>query len=159
MYSTFLSKIRTKEDIQKLINEIEVILQSLYQKQGVESVLKAQVRAWVSQALEEDWKSAPNKEEYLIRLKEVLNGLKPLSLTISFEPTELSLEKLSYFVKQNLGGNIYLDINYDPRLLAGAIIVYQGRYLDMSLKKAYEAEFERSKVEIIKLLEKTHERL
>lgn len=155
MFSEILSHIRTKDEAKILSNEIDLLMDALYKEGGAgfESTLHAKVRSWVSEEMQKDWgDEEPDKEGYLKKLKEELYSLKPVKLTLAFEPTDASLDKFFGYVRQNIGEGIILEINYDPSILAGAQVAFEGEYRDFSLKRVYEDEMGRMKEEIISQL-------
>lgn len=155
MYKQILSRIRTYEEAQKLIEEIELINEAIFSKESseVEVVLKSRVRLWVADALREDWKDGNvQKEEYLRDLKSRLENLKVLDLVLAFEPTDTSIDKFFNFVTENLGEGVVLNITLDKSILGGAKIIWEGRYRDFTLLRVFDEEFRSRKEEIISLL-------
>ncbi len=143
-YSEILSQIRTKEDADLLLGEIDNLLVSLYRVKGsmFEEVLREKVRVGVAQVITGAVpKSIPGKEEFLRGLKECLGELKPLKLTLAFEPTSQTVEKIFSWVCQNLDENIVLEIDTDQSILAGAIVTFEGAYEDLSLRSVFEEKF------------------
>lgn len=154
MYSEILSKIRTKEEGEKLLQEVEILIASLYEEEGrgFESALRTRVRQWVSDKLLLGFeKEGGDRQRYLKELKERLENLKTLGLTLAFEPTEASLDKFSSFIKKNLGEDVVLDISLDKSILGGAIIVWKGRWRDFSLRRLFEEEMAAKKEDLIQI--------
>lgn len=154
MFSNLLSRIRTTEEKDKLLQEVELLLQSLYEQRGVgfDSTLTAKVRAWVAEVIRREINKAGSREDYLEKLKDILVSLKKLTLTLGFEPTDKSLDKFASFVLKKKGEGIVLEIIYDPKIIAGAIIVYEGNYRDFSLKKVFEREINAKENELMQIL-------
>ncbi len=154
MYSEILSRVRTKIEVEKLKEEIDLIIDHLFSKDSVafESFLKSNIRPWVVEILTKEWADAGDKIEYLRKLKEKLESLKYLTLILAFEPTELSIDKFFNFVRKNIGEGVVLDIAVDREILGGAKIIWQGQYRDFSLKKVFEREVEERKEELVQML-------
>ncbi len=153
--SAFLQRIKTREDAEKLKSEIDVLLDLSYEEKGESfgSSLKSRVRFWVAEILTEEL-STPgvNMQEELKILKGEIESLDILTLILSFEPSQSALETLSLFVKKNLGEKIILDVLYDSSILGGAKIIYKGIYRDFSLKKIFDAEFPKIKLDLFRLI-------
>jgi hypothetical protein len=75
-------------------------------------------------------------------LKEKLQNLPVLTLTLSFFPDAKTIEKLSTWVKSNIANQVIIDFQNDSEILGGAQISYNGKYLDDSLKKKLDEYFQ-----------------
>lgn len=151
MDDNLLSRIRTKDEAGKLIEEVDILLSSFYEQRGAgfEYALKSKIRHWVSEALSEIFsKGDADKVKFLESLKESLKNAKTLILGIAFEPTEEIIDKVSIFVRKNFDKSCLLEISYMPELMAGAVIIYEGNYIDLSIKKIFKKEFEENKQKI-----------
>ncbi|MBU0569154.1 hypothetical protein KKB40_00040 [Patescibacteria group bacterium] len=168
MYSEILSKIKTAEDAEKMIEEIDILLNSMYfvkddtfdkqdprkvAEQSFDLILKSKIRAWTAQILINEFsKEGVNKTVFLQELKNKLESYKIFKLDIAFEPTRDFIEKIYDFVSKNISDEILLEINYVPGLIGGAVMVFNGKYRDFSLKKVFDEEFEKNRGEVLKLL-------
>ena len=155
MYLEILPRIRTKEEAKALIDEIEILLSSLYESagEGFESSFKSQIRNWVAKAMESDWQDlGVDKKDYLLKLKDKLNSLEVVDLVLAYEPNNLSLDKFKIYMIQNISEDIIFNITFDPNLLGGVQIVYKGEFRDFSLKRVFEQEIKSKKTEIIELI-------
>ena len=155
MNSKLVTKIRTLEERDKLKEEIVLLLDSLYTQkgEGVESTLSSQVRFWVSEIIKTE--SSNNLGEIESYLKDILSQLsqfKTLSLRLAFEPTNASIDKFITFTRKNIGMEVILDFDYDPRILGGAVITYEGEYRDFSLKRLFETEYAEKSTEVLKIM-------
>lgn len=155
MYSNILSKIRTTSDLEKLREEVELLLSSLYEEKGggFESALKGKVRAWVANGVRDDLSGAEvEKEEYLKGLLVELGNFKVLKLDLAYEPSLESIERIYAHVVNNFGEKVLLDLNCVHDLVGGARIIFEGKYFNFTLKKAFEKEFIKEKDEILMML-------
>lgn len=142
MYSDILSTIRTKQELDLLSQEIDLLSASLYKDHGTsfETILEGSVRAKVSAEIKNALrKNQTKKSEFLKGLSAELKKLKVLKLALAIEPTEKSIGKIFGWVEVNVGKGVVLDISFDKELIAGTIISYQGEYRDYSVKKTVEA--------------------
>jgi F0F1-type ATP synthase delta subunit len=153
--STILSRVKTVEDAEKLSDELDILLSSLFKEKGrgFESALKTEVRAWVSELLiDEISKSELEVEKFLQELRQSLTSFKKLILILAYEPSAAGIERIHSTITKQAGMKVLLDISYMPSLLAGAVIIYEGIYRDLSLKRAFDEEMKKNKEKIMGLL-------
>lgn len=156
IYSDILSNIKTSENSRELLSEIDLLLEGLFKTQdGFEAKLNS-ISAINSEKLRIAFiknNISSNKEmikEYLNLLKVELQKLKTLKLSLAFDASEHTIDNLFVWVIQNLGSGIILDIKKDKTILAGAIIEYEGKYEDLSLRKRLEEVFVTKRDQILK---------
>lgn len=151
---TALALIKTKDDLNTFRAEIDLLKDSLFEKQkNLDYTLANSVRSSVSQAIKTDLSSASlSPENYFNGLLAELDQLKILQLTLAFEPPPKSITRLSDWVAANLGPGLILDLQFDPTILGGALIAYQGKYHDYSLKSALDRDFSTNQKAIIDLV-------
>ena len=155
MTSKLIAKIRTTDEREKLNEELDLLLESLYREKGAgfESTMFSKIRYWVSEIIKSEVSN--NSSEIEIYLKEIIShmgNLKVLSLKLAFEPTDTSIDKFFAFVRKNVGEGIILSFEYDPRLLGGAVITYKGEYRDFSLRRLFENEYKLKEKELLKVV-------
>jgi hypothetical protein len=145
MYSEILDRIRTKTEADLLIQEVDLLLSSLYgaEEGSFEETLKNSVRLGVASVIRKEIsRSDIGKEEFLEGLKKQIGKLNVLRLVIAFEPTESNVNRIHEWVKENIGNSVIPDIVCDQSVLAGAVIIYKGKYKDFSLRRVLEKKFE-----------------
>lgn len=155
MYSELLSHIRTKSDVWQLEDEVDLLLDHLYKgKAGdFDLALKKDVRSWVSELLTSAFASPDSKkDDYLRGLKVAVEKLRELKLTLAFEPTQNSIEKIHDWVRKNIGEGVILDITFNPTIFAGAIVIFEGEYRDLSLRNKFKEQFEQNRDLIFSIL-------
>lgn len=155
MNSKLLLKVRTVDEKEKLASELSILMDSLYKNKGdgLDSALNTQVRQWVAELVrEEAGQDLNNINNYLKTVNSNLEKLKILNLTLAFEPTEASIDKIIKTIRESGDLDIILDFSYEPKILGGAIISYKGEYRDLSLKRVYEAEYEEKEKEVMKIV-------
>ena len=138
MYSEITNRIRTFEEAQHLISELEMLLEKLYQEDEriFNDALNREIRAWVSSYLKKIlFQEDVEKEKVLKELIEKVRNLNSVKITIAFEPTESNLDRIHSWVLTNIGKNYILDIGINPYMVAGATVVHKGKYKDYSLRK------------------------
>jgi hypothetical protein len=138
-----LDKVITKDDAESLENELEILLNSLYEeKKDFETTLESDVRYWVSELIKEELGSGEiNPETYIKKLKGELESFKTLKIGLAFEPSLKGIEKFSDWVKKNVGKKVLLDL-YQKQIVGGAIVEFDGEYRDYSLKKKLNGDYD-----------------
>lgn len=89
----------------------------------------------------------------LTALQQMIRKARVLSLTMAFMPTKKMTEKMCGSIKENFGDDVIVELNANPDLIAGAIIVFEGKYIDQSVRKKLEILFEAKKDEVKKFLQ------
>lgn len=144
MYDNILSLIRTKEDASQLEEEIEVLNRSFFEskKNAIEDTLKEKVRFNIAESIRKacrengiDFEDRGKMKDFLENLLKELSKLKTLKVIMSFEPTEKVIESIFGNVNKSLGKGVILELEKNLNLIGGAVFVYQGKYIDLSLKK------------------------
>lgn len=113
-YSKRLSEIATTKEALSFGEEIDVLINSMY---------KIDDKTGLS-------------EEFLRNLKTKIAGLRPIKLTLAFEPDGEFIKRLFAWVRQNIGDSVVLDFSVNPEILGGALVEWQGKYFDLSLKNS-----------------------
>jgi len=85
--------------------------------------------------LEEIGQKKIEKDEKISELEKKLWSLPEIRLEIAFSPDDDFLNRVSQWLEKELGKKIILDLTINPRVVAGAIIEYQGNWRDFSLAK------------------------
>lgn len=133
------SEIQTKEDFKLVNNELDLLESGLYKKgkASFEEILAGSIRKSTANMIS-NLLTIKNQKEVITELKNQLAMVKFMELTISFEPSTKTINKISSLVKSSISPNIALDIKIDKEIIGGAVISYNGKYLDFSLKKKLE---------------------
>ncbi len=134
IYSDILRQIRTKSDADELLAELDGLSESIYKTdpaalEATLSTFRSSHAAFIRAALA----GGIDKLTLIKELGAQVAALKPVSLALAFEPTEEFAERLHEWLIQNVGEGVVLDFEVKPEIIAGAIISYNGRYLDFSL--------------------------
>ena len=82
--------------------------------------------------------SISDLRNFLDKLQEKIKNLPTLSLSLSFEPNEQTLELLDEWFTLNLKKQFIFDIAVNPKLIGGAAINFNGKYLDCSIKSKFD---------------------
>lgn len=125
----------TKDQADLLTLEIEILENGLFK-----TTKDTPVRAETLSEFEMRKATQPDASRALSDWRLEIEKLKVLNLTVAFRPNLANLTKIWQWANINLGSGVVLDINYDFRLIAGAIVTWKGKYRDYSFQfdQAYE---------------------
>ena len=142
MPSQLLTTLRTKEDLDILRGELDILKNALYQSRNMyEDVIHNSIRSWVSEIILKET-NRETMEDYIKDLEAELLKLPVLSASINFEPSQTFVELLSNWLKKYVSENIVVDILLNTASIGGIQLSYKGKYLDLSLRKRISAELE-----------------
>jgi F0F1-type ATP synthase delta subunit len=77
-------------------------------------------------------------QEFMTKVCNKATSLPAVLLTLSFEPNETILREISSWFVLNTNRQVLLDIQVDPRLIAGAHITFNGQFRDFSAKAKFD---------------------
>lgn len=75
---------------------------------------------------------------FLDKLQETIAATQVLTMRVAFEPKEQTLKALSEWFLINIKRQLLLDITVDQNIIGGAVIGFNGKHLDYSLKPKLE---------------------
>ena len=70
-----------------------------------------------------------------------MESMTKIQITTAFAPDYKFILKLKDWVNTNIKKDILVDFEFDPMLLGGAQVIYNGRYKDYSLAKSLDTYF------------------
>ena len=154
-YQSLVEMIRTTEDLQQFEIETDILIQSMYHINAglFEKVLKESVRYTIAREIRKllNNNPTPSKEEVkgiLTEILGILQKLPVLQFILAYEPTEMNIISFSRMARDQIDNGVLLSISYDRSLIGGAVIIYKGKYFDLSLRQKLKEMFEERRVEI-----------
>lgn len=151
---SILKLARTKEEKIKLGFELRLLLDGLYKsgKNSFDSLIKSQIDKETANILADNFKKGVDREKYLKESIELLENMNEIEITISYKPSENTINSISEWVFNNLKGNYVIDFKYDPKIIAGLTLTVNGKFLDLSYKTKFEEYFNENITNLKKLL-------
>jgi succinate dehydrogenase flavin-adding protein (antitoxin of CptAB toxin-antitoxin module) len=150
MKEEVFSQIRTKEEVENLLRVIDQLLASLYQRRG-RLAADLVLPEFLNKELTKFDRDHPEvTEKYLWELKKQLLNLPVVKLSLAFKPPSDLLERIVLWVRSKMEPKGILEIVVDEGVIGGAMITFNGRYQDFSLKKSLKKVFEDQKEEILR---------
>ncbi len=80
-------------------------------------------------------------KEFIDKIQQKIASLTVISLVLAFEPTDQTLQGLSRWFVLNAKKQVLFEIKVDKSIIGGASILSGGRYLDYSIKPAFDRVF------------------
>lgn len=146
-----LQQVHTTSDLRLLLREIDTLHSGLYRtaNRSWEELLRAAVRPQTAR-IAATWTG--DKGKILDAVKTAAQRLRVLRLTLGFVPPQALVEELAGWVKQHVAANVILDVSFDPLVVGGAVVDFEGKYADLSLRPALDQVLVDSHERILKLL-------
>lgn len=165
IFGDFSKKIVTKEDLLSLLEEIDLVQELIFKNINIplserakgnmgeedkfssSPFAKARVGDDFRKELEELEKKkiiSTNPEDNRIffeNLKKYLQNLPQVKIVIAFRPKKEFINKISLWLEKEINQKVILDLAFNPEIVGGALIEYQGRQVDFSLAKEIKSLF------------------
>lgn len=149
-YTSIIQQIKTTEDAEQLSIQIDKILEDLFSIHHktltdlLDENLSSEIGLSIKNTFHDhgmSWEHHEEVKSFFQGLQEEIKKFTVMTLTLAYHPTERQLQKLKNWTVYNLDGNYIFEIQHDPDILGGAIIILNGHYLDLSLKKQLDNYF------------------
>lgn len=112
----FLNEVKTIEERDLILSEIEYAKRRDY--------------ASIRNSMVESFKSIDLND-----LKKQLKSLEVVKIILAIEPTVGIVELVDNFFKNNLKKKVIFDFEVDKEIIGGMQLIYQGKYLDLSIEQ------------------------
>lgn len=76
--------------------------------------------------------------DFLVKIQKTISSLSTTSIAVAIEPDEETLKEISNWFLLNLKRQVLVEIQVDPSIIAGAIIGYQGKRFNASVKSIFD---------------------
>ncbi len=141
----------TRTDVNTFLLELEKFSQALYRPKlnadfSLDTKFASQLDDY-AHLLEHKGYTELEKVEYELFIKKVkdeVDKLQFIELTLSFDPDEPFVHKLGRWVSENVDTAVLLDLKTDPKILGGVQIGYKGFYKDLSALRKFDNYYERN---------------
>lgn len=120
----------SKADAGNVLRDIDILLDSLYKtdKNIDISAIGAQMTRNMPEGRE-------GRKQFLNDLRTTIQNLPVIKLTLAYQPTRAQTGQIVSWLRQHYAPNLLVEVSYEPDIIAGAIIEYNGKYVDMSAVK------------------------
>jgi hypothetical protein len=145
-----LDLIITNEDQEILLSAIDQILSLLYTKESdLVSYLHSGIPDKIGVFFQNTMNTLPtieSKEQWLKKVREDISSLERLTITTPFFPSRSFLENLAKRARNEYGTSLILESRYNPDLIAGVEVVYNGSYRDMTVRTKFDQVMQSLKI-------------
>jgi F0F1-type ATP synthase delta subunit len=163
IYYDMVNFLATTENAEKMLSSIDDVVMELYKYGSLsksdntgesfrESLKKHLSDDQISLLLEILKKkdmvlSVENIETIMSELKTVLHQAKIVHLTLAINPNkELTAAIMTWLRQEFPHTHLLLEFEHDPSIIAGAIIIFSGKYWDRGVKKEVEEWFKNKSI-------------
>jgi len=159
IYFDLITSLKTTREVDDLSSEIDTIASAFFRSEEV-SLEKALISISedlakkITEIFEKFNLDMTDKElvrDFLDTLKNLIKKFKVIKLTLAFDPTRKTIENIHESVSENIGIGYILDVEIDESVLAGAVVMFNGKYKDFTLRKNLEETFLTRRQEILTL--------
>lgn len=163
IYYDVVKSLKTTQDAEDFLSQIDNLLAKLFKinPDSLDKSLEKIVSFKFAELLRESFrKNNINQndhsaiESFLNSIKDQVQKLNILKLQLTFNPTDETINSIFDWVAENYGNGIILDIQKDESILGGAIIAFNGKYKDLSLRKRFEDAFQKNRIDLKKTVAK-----
>ncbi|MBI2613499.1 MAG: hypothetical protein HYW62_01910 [Candidatus Levybacteria bacterium] len=157
IYFDLITSLKTTREVDDLSLEIDTLASELFgsEKMSLEKALDS-ISSDSAKKIKEifsnnkfDIEDKKIVSDFLDTLKDLLKKFKVIKLILAFDPTLKTIEKIHEFISENIGIGYILDIEIDESILAGAAVMFNGKYKDFTLKKSLDEVFANKSLKIL----------
>lgn len=137
MFSDIISEVKTVEDQKTLLQEIDILLDSMFRlgDNAFEPTLTKEVRRQTATRVRQLIDSQGGDKESLLKsLRKEIESLKEIELEIAFDPSEDSIQQIYDWIAKHISQGFVLSFSVNSQIIAGASISYKGKFHNGSLK-------------------------
>ena len=143
IFGDFAKKIVTKEDLIFFLEEINLVKGLIFKNINIplSKRVKENIREDFRKELEELEKKkiiSKNPEENRIffeNFKKYLQNLPQVKIEMAFQPKKKFVNKIFLWLEKEINQKVVLDLIFNPEIVGGAIIEYQGKQINFTLAK------------------------
>ena len=160
IYFDLITSLKTTREVDDLSLEIDNLMFALFksEKMSLEKALSSissNSANRITEIFEKNNLDMIDKEQvsdFLDTLKDLIKKFKVIKLILAFDPTRETIENIAEYVSENIGIGYILDIEVLESVLAGAVVMFNGKYKDFTLRKSLEETFRDKREEIVSTL-------
>ena len=160
IYFDLITSLKTTQEVDNLSSEIDMLMSKLFQSEKIllekaltsVSVDSAKKITEIFEKFNLDMTDKAIVRDFLDTLADLIKKFKVIKLILAFDPTRATIENIHEAVSENIGIGYILDIEVDESVLAGAIVIFNGKYKDYTIKKAIEETFQNKKQDVLKFI-------
>lgn len=161
IYLDLITSIKTTREAAEFLSEIETLQLAFFksEKVTIEKALDSISEDFTQKIMQIFSKNKIDTNDkdavtgFFETLKKMIGKFKVIKLILAFSPTNKTIGNIHDFIKETVGVGYILDIEVSEDVLAGAVVMFDGKYCDFSLKKSIEDAFANRNTEIMKFID------
>jgi F0F1-type ATP synthase delta subunit len=149
LYKELFAEIHTVTESWDLMHQIDNLSQSLFNtkmtfKEKIDLYLEFSIKNNLLMLLEKsgvDMEDANAVEKFLADLKGRIKDIPVFEFEIAYEPNSTTVKHIAEWIYFNLKQNVLIDVKVNTDIVGGAIIGFNGKMGDFSLRKRIEEKY------------------
>jgi len=149
IYFDLITSLKTTQEVADFISEIDNFMLTFFKSENVsmEKALDSISEVFATKIRQTFLKNSLDINDrntvtgFFETLKKLVKKFKVIKLALAFDPSYKTITNIHNFVKDTVGIGYILDIEVSEDLLGGAVVIFNGKYNDFSLKKSIEDTF------------------
>ena len=135
IYSDITNLVVTRDDLNLINSKLDLLEAGIYETKGntfdfvLQNSIPENFSNLISKAI-----ISEDREEVLKKIKLNLAQIKFVEITLAIVPSQKLIEKISNYLNQSINQKIALDIKIDQSIIAGAVVIFEGKYHDGSVR-------------------------
>lgn len=161
IYFDIITSIKTIQEVDSLVRNLDTLALTFFKSEKISTgkaldSISADLASKIIQIFAKNNLDIDNREtisSFCKTLKDLIKKLKIIKIVLAFNPTNKAIENVHNFIKEALGIGYILNIEVSEDILGGAIVIFNGKYIDFSLKKRIEETFETKKRDVLNFVQ------
>jgi len=158
MYFDLITSIKTIQEVSDLSLEIDILMSTFFKSEKMSldkaidaiSITNGKKIMEIFEKNSLDLNDKKLTSDFLETLKDLIKKFKVIKLVLAFDPTLKTIENIHSFVTNEIGIGYVLDVEVSEGVCGGAIVVFNGKYKDFTLRKSLEEVFANKSLKILK---------
>jgi F0F1-type ATP synthase delta subunit len=160
IYFDLITSLRTTQEVASFVSEIDTLALIFFKSEKVSmekalNSISTDSAKKIMQVFSKNSLDINDRDvvaDFFDILKKLMKKFKVIKLILAFDPTRKTIENIHNFVKDIAGIGYILDIEVEADLLGGAVVIFDGKYYDFTLKKRIEESFRDKREGIVRFL-------
>ena len=160
IYFDLITSLKTTKEVDDLSLEIDILMSTLFKSEKISldkaiSAISFSAGKKIMEIFEKfnlDINDRQEASDFFETLKDLIKKFKVIKLVLAFDPTGETIENIHEYVSENIGIGYVLDIEVLEAVCGGAVVIFNGKYKDFSLRRTLEETFGNKSEEILRLI-------
>lgn len=161
IYFDLITSIETAQEADSLSSEIDTLEDALFQAKNMSlDMAIASIGISTGQKIKKifaknnlDFNNKEAVSAFLQALKDLIKKFKVIKLILAFDPSPNTIAKIHASITKTIGIGYVLDIEASEKIMAGAVVIFNGNYNDFTLRKSLEEAFLDKREEVLRLMQ------